>query len=171
MRLLVAMVIGLVCLAGASSSLGADARGDLVGLDGKVLGTVAVSQGPEGVLITVSAAGLPPGPHGFHLHEVGTCVPPFASAGGHFNPTGRKHGLLNPDGPHRGDLPNVTVTPEGDLRAEVFAAGVTLRGGPSPLLGADGASVVLHEGPDDHRTDPAGAAGGRIACAILQGGP
>lgn len=155
-----------------AAGLGApSAVGDLVGLDGTVLGTVEVREGPGGLLIAVSAAGLPPGTHGFHLHAVGECVPPFSSAGGHFNPAGRKHGLLSADGPHLGDLPNVHVSPDGALRAEVFAPGVVLEGGPHALLGPQGASAVLHEGPDDHRTDPAGGAGARIGCAVLRRGP
>ncbi|MEW6490889.1 MAG: superoxide dismutase family protein [Thermodesulfobacteriota bacterium] len=159
-------------LAWPAAGLGApSAVGELVGLDGKAVGTVEAREGPGGLLIAVTAAGLPPGAHGFHLHAVGECVPPFSSAGGHFSPTGRKHGLLSSEGPHLGDLPNVHVAPDGTLRVETFAPGVILEGGPHALLDADGASVVLHEGPDDHRTDPAGGAGARIACAVLRRGP
>ncbi|MDW7711063.1 MAG: superoxide dismutase family protein [Deferrisomatales bacterium] len=168
MRRFAATAFGVGCLVWAASSQAALAQGELVGSDGRVLGKITAAEGPGGVLIAVTAAGLPPGPHGFHIHEVGACEPPFASAGGHYNPTGRKHGLLHPEGSHLGDLPNVFVGPDGALRAELFAPGVALTGGPFPILDGDGASMVLHEGPDDHRTDPAGASGGRIACAVLR---
>lgn len=169
---LVVAAVGLSALLGPTEGLGAsEAAGELVGRDGRVFGTVRAAQGPGGVLLAVSASGLPPGLHGFHLHAVGDCTPPFATAGGHFNPTGRPHGLLNPEGPHLGDLPNVHVAPDGVLRVEVFAPGVSIEAdgarGLAALLDGDGAAVVLHEEPDDHRTDPAGAAGARIACAVL----
>lgn len=174
--LLVAVAGGLGSLAWPALGSGAPAAaGELVGLDGRVLGTVEAARGPGGVLLAVSASGLPPGLHGFHLHAVGDCTPPFASAGGHFNPTKRQHGLLHPEGPHLGDLPNVYVALDGVLRAEVFAPGVSMEasgdGGLAALLDGDGAAVVLHEGPDDHRTDPAGAAGARIACAVVRATP
>lgn len=161
-------VAALVLLAGASSARAGAAEGKVVAETGRNIGAVRATQVPEGVLVAVTAHGLPPGLHGMHLHEVGVCVPPFTSAGGHFNPTGKKHGARNPEGKHLGDLPNVTVAPDGTLRAEVLARGVVLEGGGTGLLDADGASLVLHADPDDETTDPAGNAGRRIACAVLR---
>ncbi|MBV8971708.1 MAG: superoxide dismutase family protein, partial [Sphingomonadaceae bacterium] len=93
--------------------------------------------------------------------------PKFASSGGHFNPTGKMHGRDNPMGPHLGDLPNVVVGKDGKGAVDVTVAGLTLTGGTTPLLDADGAAVVLHAGPDDYKTDPSGNSGDRIACGTL----
>jgi Cu-Zn family superoxide dismutase len=119
------------------------------------------------VVVTVTAAGLPPGVHALHLHQTGKCEPPFGSAGGHFNPLGKKHGLLNAEGPHAGDLPNVHVGADGRLEVELFAPGVALAGGPNALFDDDGAALVLHQNADDYTADPAGNAGPRIVCGVI----
>jgi Cu-Zn family superoxide dismutase len=90
----------------------------------------------------------------------------FTSAGGHFAPGGTKHGLMAPMGPHAGDLPNAYVAADGTLQLEVLAKGVNLTGD-NALLDADGAAIVVHATADDYMTDPAGNAGGRIACGVL----
>ncbi len=162
------IVAVLFLLAGAGTARAGAAEGKLVAETGRNVGTVRATQVPEGLRVSVTAQGLPPGLHGMHLHEVGVCVPPFTSAGGHFNPTGKKHGARNPEGRHLGDLPNVTVAPDGTLRADVLAEGVVLEGGGSGLLDADGAALVLHADLDDEVTDPSGNAGRRIACAPLR---
>jgi Cu-Zn family superoxide dismutase len=118
-------------------------------------------------LITLELTAAPPGTHGFHIHTVGKCEPPeFESAGGHFNPDKAKHGYLNNDGPHAGDMPNVHVPDSGKLTVEVLNPLVTL-GAESALLDEDGSSLMLHADPDDYQTDPAGHAGGRIACGVI----
>lgn len=165
-------VMGGLLLAGAliSTALAAEPRatGTLVNGTGATVGRVELEQTAAGVVLTVEARGLTPGQHGIHLHAVGRCEgPAFASAGGHFNPGGKKHGLKSPDGAHAGDLPNLTVDATGQTRATLTAAGVTLMAGPTSLLDADGAAVVIHAGPDDDLTDPAGNSGDRIACAQL----
>jgi Cu-Zn family superoxide dismutase len=110
---------------------------------------------------------LPHGLHGIHVHSVGRCDPPdFASAGPHWNPLGRHHGLNNPAGPHAGDMRNVEVAANGVLGATVVLPGANL----DSLLDADGASLVLHADADDYVTDPSGNSGARIACAVIQGG-
>ena len=84
----------------------------LVNAGGQPIGTVRAWQTAGGVTFRIAAAGLPHGIHGIHVHAVGRCDPPdFASAGPHWNPTGKKHGFNNPPGPHAGDLPNVTSPP------------------------------------------------------------
>ena len=99
-----------------------------------------------------------------HLHQTGRCeAPGFASAGPHWNPTGKQHGSENPQGAHMGDLQNVTVEPDGSLSAEVAVPG----GAASPMLDANGAALVIHADPDDYKTDPSGNSGARIACAVL----
>jgi len=136
---------------------------------GKEVGRATLTQGEDGVRIRLEARGLPPGKHGFHIHEKGECHPPkFESAGGHFNPDGRKHGLENPDGPHAGDLPNILVGDDGTVRTTVFAPLVRLGEGKHSILRPGGMSLVLHERPDDGKTDPDGNAGARIACGVIR---
>jgi Cu-Zn family superoxide dismutase len=121
---------------------------------------VTLQEGAEGSTLTIQGAGLPPGDHGLHLHEKGLCEgPAFASAGGHWNPTARKHGRDNPAGAHLGDLPNlgVAATRNG-------TASFTL---PPGARDADGTALVIHAKPDDYRTDPSGNSGNRIACAVI----
>jgi Cu-Zn family superoxide dismutase len=100
---------------------------------------------------------------------VGKCDPPdFKSAGPHFNPDNKKHGSKNPDGPHAGDLPNFDVGPDGTAKVSVVAPNVTLGDGPNSLFHPEGTALVIHEKADDYMTDPAGNAGARIACGVVQ---
>lgn len=132
---------------------------------GQTIGSVRAWQTAGGVSFHISAAGLPHGLHGIHVHSVGRCDPPdFTSAGPHWNPAGRKHGLNNPAGPHAGDLPNVEVAANGVLSATVTVPGVTM----ASLLDADGAALMIHAQPDDNVTDPSGNSGARIACAVIR---
>ncbi len=144
------------------------AQADLINADKEKIGTVTLTQTPHGVLLSIEASRLPPGLHALHIHEVGQCEPPFQSAGGHFNPGGKRHGVFSPEGMHAGDLPNVYVGTDGSLRAEAFASGVTLTPGPNSVFDRDGSSIILHAGPDDYKTDPAGNAGARIACGVIE---
>ncbi|HVQ74576.1 MAG TPA: superoxide dismutase family protein [Candidatus Binatia bacterium] len=145
------------------------ARARLAGARGEPVGEVALRQTPHGVLLTVSLTGVPPGERAFHIHAAGRCEPTFAAAGGHFNPGDRQHGIANPRGMHAGDLPNLHVPDSGRLTVEILAHAVTLEPGrPGSLLGGEGTALVIHAGPDDHRTDPAGNAGDRIACGVVR---
>lgn len=136
---------------------------------GQQVGLATFTERSGGVRIEVSASSLAPGPKGIHIHAVGKCEPPeFNSAGSHFNPAGKKHGRLNPEGAHAGDLPNLDVTPAGTGRLDVTAAAVTLKpGAPNSLFGADGRSLIIHAQADDEKTDPTGNSGGRIACGVI----
>ncbi|HET7606316.1 MAG TPA: superoxide dismutase family protein [Sphingomicrobium sp.] len=139
----------------------------LVNSAGQSVGTVRAWQTAGGVSFRISASGLPHGIHGLHVHAVGRCDPPdFASAGAHWNPTDKKHGMNNPAGPHAGDLPNVEVAANGVLNATVTLPNATM----AALLDADGSALVLHATADDYVTDPSGNSGARIACAVIQGG-
>jgi superoxide dismutase, Cu-Zn family len=135
---------------------------------GERVGTARLTQEENGVRLVVEVGGLTPGRRGLHFHETGRCDPPdFQSAGGHFRPGGREHGMENPRGPHAGDLPNLVVGSDGSGRLETLNPHVSLRRGPGWLLDADGTALVLHVGADDYRTDPAGNSGDRVACAVI----
>lgn len=160
----------LALIIAAEARAEATAHATLHGLDGKPVGTATLMQLPQGVLVHVEVTGLPPGPHGFHVHAAGKCEPPFTTAGPHFNPAGHKHGYANPDGWHAGDLPSLYVGKDGTGSADAFAHEATLDSGPNSLLGPSGSSLIIHAKADDYKTDPAGNSGDRIACGVVQGG-
>ncbi len=145
---------------------------DILDKQGTAIGTAKLTPaGPGGgVRIRLEAASLPPGPHGFHVHETGKCeAPDFASAGAHFNPGARKHGLNNPEGPHTGDLPNLEADQQGKVSLDFVAKQLTLEPGqPNSLRKPGGTAFVIHEKADDLQTDPAGNAGGRIGCGAVR---
>jgi Cu-Zn family superoxide dismutase len=139
----------------------------LVNAAGQTVGSVRAWQTAGGVSLHIAATGLSHGIHGVHVHAIGRCDPPdFASAGPHWNPAGRKHGINNPQGPHAGDLPNVEVAANGVLGATVVLPGAAM----ANLLDADGAALVIHAQGDDYKTDPSGNSGARIACAVIRPG-
>jgi len=141
--------------------------------DGQEIGTVRMTSAPGGVMMHIQAAGLPPGLHGAHVHAVGRCDrSDFSTAGEHWDLSGHSHGRMNPNGPHDGDLGNVTVGADGRLDANVLIPGAILpvegaTGGQKLLRDADGSALVIHALVDDERTDPSGNSGDRIACARL----
>ena len=151
--------------------------GNLVGASGARIGTIALSPAPGGVLVRVEARGLTPGWHGMHLHAVADCAGPgFKTAGAHINhgTPPAPHGLLNPQGPDAGDLPNLFVHSDGAAQAEVFTTLVRLGDSGATaavpnLLDADGSALVIHTSPDDHLSQPIGGAGDRVACALIKG--
>lgn len=148
--------------------LEATAQAVLLGKDGQEIGRAGIEQTPHGLLITVNIDDLPPGQRAFHIHETGSCVPPdFGSAGGHFNPEGRHHGMRHPEGKHAGDLPNLFIPESGRLSIQVFANGVSLTG-TNAVLDENGSALVIHEGVDDHESQPTGDAGGRVACGVIR---
>jgi Cu-Zn family superoxide dismutase len=132
----------------------------LVNATGQTIGSIRAWQTTGGISFHIDASGLPHGIHGVHVHSVGRCDPPdFASAGPHWNPAGKKHGMNNPDGPHAGDLPNIEVAANGVLGATLTLPNASLfapPGSPGALLDADGAALVIHANADDYVTDPSG---------------
>jgi Cu-Zn family superoxide dismutase len=144
------------------------ARAELKSPSGVALGSVFLRETANGVLLRTSVRGVPPGTHGFHIHDVGKCdAPTFESAGGHFSPDERVHGFFAKDGPHAGDLPNLHVRSDGQLSVDLFVSGLSLARGSGTLLDEDGSALVIHAGEDDYRTEPAGSAGDRIACGAV----
>jgi Cu-Zn family superoxide dismutase len=144
------------------------ATAQIVDAQGQAVGSANLVQLGDAVRIVIEAKGLPPGMKGVHIHETGKCEGPgFTTAGGHFNPEGKQHGALNPQGMHAGDLANITIGSDGTGRLETTTKQVSLVGGPSMLLDADGSALVIHAAPDDFTTDPTGNSGARIACGVI----
>lgn len=136
---------------------------------GKSVGTAKLEADAAGLKITLAVKGLPAGDHAIHLHETAKCDgPDFKSAGGHLNPDHKKHGHDNPEGAHAGDLPNFTADAKGASTQVITAAGVTLDDGDHGVLAGGGTALVIHAKADDGKTDPAGAAGDRIACGVIK---
>jgi Cu-Zn family superoxide dismutase len=136
---------------------------------GRLVGDAIATQDGGLIRVRLNVRGLVPGTHGVHLHQSGRCDPPdFASAGPHWNPAGRQHGRLNPQGPHLGDLPNLQVERNGAGRVDFdlpVPAGAAV--GLNPLLDEDGTAIVIHAAADDDRSDPAGNSGARVACGVF----
>lgn len=158
-----------LCAAPALPAAAQSASAPLKSTEGKEVGSVNLTQTPHGVLINISVKGLPPGEKAFHIHAVGKCETPFESAGPHFNPGNKKHGMMAAEGAHAGDMPNLHIPQSGDLTVEVMNTAITLeKGKPNSVLDNDGSSLVIHAKSDDYKSDPAGEAGGRIVCGVIQ---
>jgi Cu-Zn family superoxide dismutase len=148
----------------AAAAAGATARAELKDQKGQSLGEVTLSETPHGILVKGTLSNVPAGEHAIHIHEAGKCEAPFQTAGGHLNPHKKKHGVLVAEGKHEGDLPNLHVGADGKVQFDHFAHGLKLK----DIQDQDGAAVVVHASADDYKSDPAGNAGDRIACGVVQ---
>lgn len=172
-KLHVGVAVAALGLAAVTSGAPAaeKATAQMVGVDGKTIGTITLVETPSGVLIRVQMKGIPPGPHGFHIMEFGRCEPPFTSAGNILNPLGAKHGLKNDEGPSMGDMPNLFAAQNGEINAELLNPFVTLQpDADGSLLRENGTAFVLRGESDDHVTHPDGNSGARIACGVIKAG-
>jgi Cu-Zn family superoxide dismutase len=163
-------LVGVVLLVLPTAALaGGIAIAELYNSDGQLVGLASFTEGHDGVRVAVNLFNMPPGTHALHIHGAASCErPDFKSAMGHFNPHGRKHGLKSPDGPHAGDLLNIVIAPDGTGAAIATAPLVTLGDGDNSLFRDGGTALMIHQGPDDYVSDPAGAAGPRIACGVIR---
>ncbi|MES2524696.1 MAG: superoxide dismutase family protein [Gemmatimonadota bacterium] len=152
--------------AGAAAGGGTVSIRDAAGREFGMLTLAAAGTG-TGISLSGTLRGMPPGEHGIHVHTVGRCdAPAFETAGGHWNPTTKQHGTQNPQGPHHGDMMNITVGADSTATVQLTTQGGTLSGADA-LMDADGASVVVHATADDYRTDPSGNSGARVACGVI----
>lgn len=171
-------LIAAICLAaGGRLAMAAELKAEMHKVTptgpGEAVGTVTISVGSGGAAIKTALKGLPPGPHGFHIHQNGSCDPttpaggqpvPAGAAGGHYDPqnTGKHEG---PHGSgHLGDLPVLEVGADGTANAALTAPHI------KDVAGLKGKSVMIHAGGDTYsdQPQPLGGGGARIACGVIQ---
>lgn len=175
MRVAIGLAAGALLLATSATTfaqqppmVGAGGQVQLWSTTGASVGSATLMNESGGTRLKVTVNGLPPGQHGIHVHETGRCdLPDFMTAGGHFNPTARQHGLKNPQGAHAGDMPNMTVGADGTGTFDALLKDISVTGGTGDVFKQGGTALVIHANADDEMTDPSGNSGGRIACGVI----
>ena len=172
---MVLVALSSACSAAMRRGSVAQAAAIINDVNGAPIGTAQLWQDANGLVnVEIASLALPPGTHAIHFHAVGKCEggsTAFSTAGGHYNPLGKEHGLDNPRGPHAGDAPNL-LTPAGGVgKVEFNTSRVSLTPGSISLFDADGSSIVVHAGADDQVSQPSGNSGGRIACGVVRAVP
>ena len=129
-------------------------------------GTVDFVQKGDKVAFTAKLSGIPPGPHGFHLHENGDCNSPDGmSAGAHYNPLNKLHAHPTDANHHAGDMPMVTADQAGVVYLIGELDTISIGSGPADIVGK---AVIVHKDPDDFKTQPTGNSGARLACGVIR---
>lgn len=168
--LLLSAVVSFVSFSG--TAMAADkARAVMINNQGSEVGVIDVTEGNEGVVLHVSLTGLPPGVHGFHIHDTGDCSDHegFKMSGSHISEEGDTHGFLSEAGPEAGDLPNLHVPENGEVTVDFYAPDLEVNGyEATALLDENGSAFLIHADPDDYMTQPIGGAGARIACGVIK---
>jgi superoxide dismutase, Cu-Zn family len=163
-----AAVLAIAVLVGTAGVSAQTKHVDLKDAKGNAVGMAMISPVKGGgVSIDLDLKSLPPGEHALHFHAVPKCEAPFTSAGGHFNPANKKHGMQNPEGPHAGDMMNFTVDAKGNAKTTVTNKNVTMGSEANSIYANGGTALMIHAAADDMKTDPSGNAGDRIACAAI----
>ncbi|MFS0674383.1 superoxide dismutase family protein [Ornithinibacillus sp. 179-J 7C1 HS] len=171
MRFVLLFLLSTLLLIGCQSKVETSKNVEMYNQSGDMVGTAQFLESPDGVQVKLKLEGLSPGFHGLAVHEFAKCEgPDFKSAGNHLDPEGKEHGLMHPDGPHLGDLPNVEADSGGLVDAELMLPGATLKDGKKSILRGEGTSLVIMESQDDGVSQPSGNSGARIICGEIKSG-